>query len=118
MGVFMSGRKNAFYSSEFKQEAVRRYLEGGISYRELSEELGIKSKTQLQKWVAAVRLGESLDDGRGKVDSPRKGRPRTKFSSLEEKLAYVEAERDYLKKLYRSRFGHEWGAHKQNFSSK
>ena len=114
----MSDRKNAFYSLEFKQEAVRRYLEGGISYRELSKELGIKSKTQLQKWVAAVRLGESLDDARGKVDSLRRGHPRNNFSSLEEKLAYVEAERDYLKKLYRSRFGHEWGAHKQNIFSK
>ena|GEM_PF-3550251 len=43
----MSGRKNAFYSLEFKLKAARRYLEGGISYRELSNELGIKSKTQL-----------------------------------------------------------------------
>ncbi len=32
--------------------------------------------------------------------------------SIEEELAYVKAERDYLKKLYRSRFGKEWGAEK------
>ncbi len=112
----MAGRKNAFYSIEFKQEAVRLYLEGGISYRELSDQLGLKSKTQLQKWVAAVRCGESLEDTRGSSTESRKGRPRTKFTSTEEKLAYVEAELEYLKKLYRSRFGHEWGAHKKGSS--
>lgn len=48
----MAGGKNAFYSVEFKQEAVQRYQEGGISYRELSEQLELKSKTQLQNgWL-------------------------------------------------------------------
>lgn len=56
----MSGRKNAFYSLEFKQEAARRYLEGGISYRELSKELGIKSKKQLQKWRGAIEHIKSI----------------------------------------------------------
>ena len=114
----MAGGKNAFYSVEFKQEAVQRYQEGGISYRELSEQLELKSKTQLQKWVAAVRRGASLEDTRGKNTERRKGRPRTTFSSVEEKLTYVEAELEYVKKLYRSRFGHEWGAHKKEFFSK
>ncbi|GEM_PF-4764182 len=41
-----------------------------------------------------------------------------KFSSVEEELAYVKAELDYLKKLNRSRFGHEWGAHQKEFFSK
>lgn len=44
----------------------------------------------------------SPSGGQGKSDSPRRGRPQTKFSSIEEELAYVRAERDYLKKLYRS----------------
>ncbi len=114
----MAGGKNAFYSVEFKQEAVQRYQEGGIGYCELSEQLELKSKTQLQKWVAAVRRGDSLEDTRGKNAERRKGRPRTTFSSVEEKLAYVEAELEYVKKLYCSRFGHEWGAHKKEFFSK
>ncbi len=66
--------------------------------------------------IKAVQ-GESLEDKRGKSRHPRNGRPRTKFNSLEERLAYVEGERDYLKKLYRSPFGYEWGASKNdNFS--
>ena len=113
----MSENKRSSYSKEFKEEAVRLYLEGVEGYKILTRRLGLKSKSQLRAWVAKVRRGESLDDERGK-SGWRKGRPRTKFETLEEKLAYVEAERDYLKKLYRSRFGHEWGAHKKDTYSK
>ena len=112
----MSTGKQTTYGVAFKEEAVRLYLEGKGSYRQLCEAFGIKDKRQLCNWVAKARRGESLEDGRGKATGPRKGRPRTRFDSLEEKLAYVEAERDYLKKLYRSRFGHEWGAHKKGSS--
>ncbi len=114
----MSEDKRVTYSKEFKAEAVQLYLEGGRSYQQLADELGLKDKKTLRRWVMKVQRGESLEDGRGKATGPYQGRPRTKFESLEEKLAHVEAERDYLKKLYRSRFGHEWGAHKKDSSSK
>ena len=112
----MPTRKRTTYTPAFKEEAVRLYLEGERSYRQLCVALGIKDKRQLRDWVAKVERGESLEDMRGKAKSPRKGRPRTKFESLEEKLAHVEAELEYVKKLYRSRFGHEWGAHKKGNS--
>jgi len=68
--------------------------------------------------VAKINSGESLEDGRGKSShAEHRGRPKTKFSP-EEELAYVKAERDYLKKLYRSRFEHEWGTHQKEFFSK
>lgn len=111
----MTREKRTTYSPAFKEEAVRLYLEGGRSYKQLTDELGLKDKKTLRSWVAKVMRGESLEDGRGKSQTSHRGRPRTKFASLEEKLAYVEAERDYLKKLYRSRFGHEWGVHKKDF---
>ncbi len=106
----MSKRKNNTYSKEFKEKAVRLYLDGGESYQSLCDKLGIRDKRQLRNWVAKAQEGKSLDDMRGKHTGTRKGRPRTKFDSIEEELAYVKAERDYLKKLYRSRFGKEWGA--------
>ena len=115
----MSDGKKTTYSSTFKEEAVRLFLQGGSSYRQLCEELGIKDKKSLREWVAKVNSGESLEDGRGKTShSERRGRPKTKFSSVEEELSYVKAERDYLKKLYRSRFGHECVAHTKEFYSK
>ena len=114
----MPGEKRTTYPVSFKKEAVRLYLEGGRSYRQLCEKLGIKDKKTLRQWVAKVKNGEPLEEGRGKSKNSRRGRPKTNFSSIEEELAYVKAERDYLKKLYRSRFGHEWGAHKNANSSK
>ena len=111
----MPERKQITYSREFKEEAVRLYLEGDEGYKKLTKRLGLTSASRLRDWVAKAWRGESLADGRGKSGGSGKGgRPRTTFDSLEEKLAYVEAERDYLKKLYRSRFGHEWGAHKKD----
>ena len=113
----MADGKRTTYSPAFKEEAVKLFLKGGRSYRQLCEELGIKDKKTLRQWVAKINSGESLEDGRGK-SSKHRGRPKTKFTSVEEELAYVKAERDYLKKLYRSRFGHEWGAHTKEFCSK
>ena len=111
--------KRTTYSPAFKEAAVKLFLKGGRSYRQLCEELGIKDKKTLRQWVAKINSGESLEDGRGKSShAEHRGRPKTKFTSVEEELAYVKAERDYLKKLYRSRFGHEWGAHKKGNSSK
>ena len=112
----MSERKQVTYSKEFKEGAVRLYLEGPYGYKELTKRLGLKSTTRLRSWVAQVRRGESLEDMRGKNSHRKACRP--EFDSLEDKLAYVEAELEYVKKLYRSRFGHEWGAHKKEFFSK
>jgi transposase-like protein len=106
----MGKRKNNTYSQEFKEKAVQRYLNGEDSYRGLCAKLGIRDTKQLRNWVAKTQRGESLDDMRGLHTGTGKKDPRTKFDSIEEELAYVKAERDYLKKLYRSRFGKEWGA--------
>jgi len=114
----MSERKSVTYSQEFKEMAAKCYLEGGKSYRILIEELGIKDSRTLRSWVGKYQRGESLDDGRGRKAGSQRGRPKTDFASVEEELAYVKAERDYLKKLYRSRFVHEWGAQKKDNSSK
>lgn len=114
----MSDRRFVTYSKEFKEMAAKLYLEGGKSYKTLIEELGIKDTKTLRTWVGKYQRGESLDEGRGKKTGSQRGRPKTAFASIEEELAYVKAERDYLKKLYRSRLGHEWGAHQKGNSSK
>ena len=110
MGFCMNSRKYNSYSVEFKEQAVQRYLSGECGYKTLCNELGIPDTKILRSWVEKARSGESFTDMRGKRTGGHKGRPRTKFASVEEELAYVKAERDYLKKLYRSRFGKEWGA--------
>ena len=94
------GQKFSKYPEEFKAEAVRLYDQEKMGYKSIAKLLGVKSHSQIQKWVAKHRSGQSFDDQRGKSTAWRKGRPRATFSSIEEELAYVKAERDYLKKRY------------------
>lgn len=97
----IKGQKFTRYTSEFKAEAVRLYLEEGLSYDQVTAKLGIKSDTTVKDWVKKHRNGESFEDKRGKSEAAwRKGRPKTKFSSVEEELAYIKAENEYLKKRY------------------
>lgn len=106
----MVERKFTTYSTGFKLAAVQQYLAGGKSYATLCKELDIKDTKTLRCWVKKFQAGLTLEETRGKTISSRRGRPRSKFASLEEEIAYLKAERDYLKKLYRSRFDREWGA--------
>lgn len=92
------GQTYSSYTEEEKMEAVRLY-ESGISFREVARRLGIPEKRQVLDWVNKVRNGQALIASRVNT-SCRKGCPKTKFASLEEELAYVKAENEYLKKQY------------------
>lgn len=86
------------YTEQLKNEAIRLY-ESGVSSREVAKQLNIRSKCQVLVWVKKSQKGVSLEDGR-RQNTFHKGRPKTKFASLEEELAYVKAENEYLKKQY------------------
>ncbi|MNN00085.1 Transposase [compost metagenome] len=83
------------YSLELKMEAVRLVNEEHISIREVAKQLGIRNKSQVQTWAAKYRTGEILEP-----TTARRGRLKTKFSSMEEEMAYLRAEIEYLKKQY------------------
>lgn len=82
---------------------MRQYLQSGKSYHQLTEELGIKDAKALRSWGSKVRNGESLEEGRGKTKTARRGRSGTKFSSIEEELAYLKSERDFFKALCKAK---------------
>jgi transposase-like protein len=86
------------YTDQLKSEAIRLY-ESGVSSREVAKQLNIRSKCQVLVWVKKFRNGVSLADGR-RQNTFHKGRRKTKFASLEEELAYVKTEIEYLKKQY------------------
>jgi hypothetical protein len=72
--------------------------------------MGVPSNTQIKRWVKKHRAGETLDDKRqnGLQKKPwRVGRPKTKFTNIEEELSYLKAEVDYLKKQYPNLHGKE-----------
>lgn len=87
------------YTDDFKLKAVMKYINGNQSYEVLSKELGIRSCTQLKVWVKKWKKGDPFDV-RGGVPNPLKGRPRTKFKTVEEERDYLKAQVDYLKKQY------------------
>lgn len=95
------GTKFSSYSDEFKAEAVRLYEEEKLSYRTIAEILGLKSLTQVGDWVAKSRSNKK-NTKQEKATVKRGGRQQIHFASIEEELAYVKAERDYLKKLYQN----------------
>ncbi|QDX91264.1 IS3 family transposase [Brevibacillus laterosporus] len=89
------------YTMEFKQKAIALYEQKGISYEAIAKELGVPSPTQIKNWVRKYRDGDGLEDQRGKTskrDNPFIGRPRTKFTNVEEERDYLKAQVEYLKK--------------------
>ena len=84
----MSRRFNK-YSKETKLKAVKRYLNDGLSYQAVADEMGIKSKTQVDRWVKKFKKsGDTAFDcekrGRIKGFSPKPKKSKGEFSSLEE----------------------------------
>ena len=52
----MANGKKTTYLPSFKEEAVRRYLEGGRSYQQLADELGPVSYTHLRQVFPGRRI--------------------------------------------------------------
>jgi len=90
----MSGKKGMMhYSAAVKEEAVRLFLEGGLTYQAIAERLGIRKAARIERWVQAYRQEGEL--GLYKVQ----GRPRQK----EDQAAYIarlEMENALLKKFH------------------
>jgi transposase len=86
-----SSRKR--YSKEFKVEAVRLIKQQGMTYRQVSEDLGI-NVTLLTRWVKALKeKGEHAFLGHGKLP------PRDEaLRQLQEENRRLRMERDILKK--------------------
>lgn len=88
----MSGKKGmSHYPLELKQEAVRRFLEEGQSYRRIAEELGIRRPERVEVWVRQFRR-----EGQAGLNKP-KGRPKAGEQSELERL---RMENYLLKKYY------------------
>ncbi len=93
--ISKKGQTYRRYSLDLKLEAVRLVNEEHMSIREVATRLDIQNKSQVQVWAAKAKQGMSLEPATSK-----RGRPRTKFSSMEEEMAYLRAEIKYLKKQY------------------
>jgi len=90
----MSKRTNNRYSKEFRIEAVKMVVDGGVSVYEASRQLTLPKST-LENWVKAFRAGKLNDIG-------GQQRPLTdveqELARVKRELAQVKQERDILKK--------------------
>lgn len=110
------------FTAKEKIAAVQSYLEGIVGYDAISASIGasvstirtwviqykhrLRSRTQLMNWVRKYQETGDISDLRGNnggnngLKNLLKGRPRTKFDSVEEELEYYKAQVAYLKKQY------------------
>lgn len=90
----MSRRINGRYSKEFRNEAAKLVVEGGLSAYEASRQLSLPKST-LENWVRAFKAGKLGDVG-------GQHRPLTEIEleldRVKRELAQVKQERDILKK--------------------
>jgi transposase len=89
----MARRKR--YSKEFKQQALQRANEAGVTDVLVYEELGVSTR-QLRRWKDAVRKHgeEGAFPGHGKSRDEE-------FTKLKRELAKVKEERDFLREAAR-----------------
>jgi transposase len=90
----MRGISNGRYSKEFRIEAVKMVVEGGVSAYEASRQLSLPKST-LENWVRAFKAGKLSNIG-------GQQRPLTEVEQeldrVKRELAQVKQERDILKK--------------------
>ena len=86
----MTKKKYKRYSPEFKQHALKRASEDGVTDKGVCDELGISAR-QLRRWRDQYRLlGNEAFPGQGKNRDEE-------MAELKRKLAKAEQERDFLK---------------------
>jgi len=90
----MKGIPQGRYTKEFREEAVRMVMDGGISLPEAARRLSLPPST-LANWVKAYKAGKLKDIGKNY-------RPLTEIeielARTRKELAEVKMERDILKK--------------------
>ena len=111
--VIKCSPKSITYRKEFKIEAVKKYYNEGYSPGMIFEEAGFdsavihrdKASDCLRRWkIIFNRKGEKelMKEGRGRLGGrPKKGFKdrQTDIEYLKTKIAYLEAENDFLAKL-------------------
>jgi len=90
----MRGISNGRYSKEFRVEAVKLVVEGGISVYEASRQLSLPKST-LENWVRAFKAGKLDVIGGEQLPLTE---VEQELDRVRRELAQVKQERDILKK--------------------
>ena len=82
ISTFIETKQNAVYTKELKIQAVIEYLQGKGSQAAIAAKYGLRSKTQLQRWVEAYNSGRGFQQKKTGGSHMNKARPTT----LEERI--------------------------------
>lgn len=99
--ALLNGKKLS-YSQELKLDAVRLYLDEGLTKPQVMERLGIKSKASLESWIRAYRAdgaGALAPKPRGRRSKPEKPVYATREEELEARVRELELENAILKRI-------------------
>lgn len=88
--------KNTGYSEQLKKEAIIDYLSGNFSQYEVCEKYGIRSRSQLRKWILQYNSHEKIkSSGTGGISIMTKGRTTTFEERIEIVKYCIEHNRNY-----------------------
>ena len=107
-GILRQG-KNKHYSKEFKESAINRVLLNNEAILAVALDVGLSSDGQLINWIKKYKENcyNVIENKRGrkpktmtKIKKTKKTLTKEdKIKELENKILYLEAENEYLKKL-------------------
>lgn len=90
------------YTQEQKLEAVRLFLDEGLTKPQVMERMGIKSKSALERWIRDYRAGgpDALAPRpKGRRPKPEKPAYATREEELEARVRELELENEILKRI-------------------
>lgn len=82
------------YPLSVKLEAIRLWEEEELRYKVITERLAIRDPGRVKKWIRVYRR-----EGEAGLKKPRRGRPKKRSDSLEERIKQLEMENTLLKAL-------------------
>lgn len=83
--AFREQERNTVYSSELKAQAVREYIEGNLSQREIAAKYGLRSTSQIRDWIKVYNSGRNFERQMSGGSRMKQGRETTQ----EERIAIV-----------------------------
>ncbi len=102
--VFTNENGLKTYSREFKLKTIKRYLNGNESMRSIAVDLGLTDPGIVRDWVKKYREGgeDAIQVSTGRKNYLLHEDRQDKIASdeLKERIKYLEAENEYLKKSY------------------
>lgn len=83
--AFQKQERNTIYSGELKVQAVREYIAGNLSQREIAAKYGLRSTSQIRDWIKVYNSGGNFEHRMSGGSRMKQGRETTQ----EERIAIV-----------------------------